>query len=735
MAVFKCKMCGGELDVREGMSVAECPYCGTKQTLPRLDDEKKANLYDRADYFRRNNEYDKAADLYEKILLEDKTDAEAYWSLVLCKYGVEYVEDPTSHKRVPTINRTQYTSVFLDEDYQKAILYADGYQKDIYEEEAKVFDDIQKNILNISNKEEPFDIFICYKETDELGNRTQDSVYAQDLYDNLIKEGYKVFFSRITLEDKLGTAYEPYIFAALNSAKVMIVIGIDEKNFNAVWVKNEWSRYLALIKKGEDKTIIPVYKDMNPYDLPEEFAYLQAQDMGNVGFMQDLIRNVKKIISDETISERQQKSTSSVIVATMERRATDALAKGEWDTADRCFDNVLDYDSQNVSAYLGKLMVYCKINKIDMLSTYENPLEDIKYYKTLMDLADDELKEKLELSNKTIVNRIAKKKKKKKAIATSTVITILAVVAISLSYVFYFRPVSIYNHAVELRKNGDYDTAIETFELLGSFKDTEYQLDETIFEVCQNLINNEKYEEALDTLSKLKSDGKNNFIYQIAIQLYNKKEYEFSLLAFNKIAEKYKDIDDYKSKLINIVNNDNNEESYNLAVSYLKNGEYKDAIDIFEKLGEYKDSQDKLIEAKYSYCQGYFNNEYNCFSDTTGTYLKELSNINYKDSKTLYEDYLKTEIELIFNESPVDEINNSSIVSNPFIMHFRISSNIEDDLNKTYKCKIIYPDGSEDTNEISKDMYLTITSPSGELKAEIYDSNGNLLESKTVTVV
>ena len=112
-------------------------------------------------------------------------------------------------------------------------------------------------------------MFICYKETDNVGNRTVDSVLAYDLYNELTKEGYKVFFSRITLEDKIGTAYEPYIFAALNSAKIMIVLGTKPEYFNATWVKNEWSRYLTLAKKSNGKKIlIPAYKDMDPYDLP-----------------------------------------------------------------------------------------------------------------------------------------------------------------------------------------------------------------------------------------------------------------------------------------------------------------------------------------------------------------------------------------------------------------------------------------------------------------------------------
>ena len=145
MAIFKCKMCGGTLEIKEGESVAVCEYCGTKQTLPKLDDEKRANLYDRANHFRRCNEYDKAMGIYEQILAEDNTDAESYWSLVLCRYGVEYVEDPKTHKRVPTVNRTQFGSVFSDVDYQKALEHADEYQRTIYEEEAKAIDEIQKD--------------------------------------------------------------------------------------------------------------------------------------------------------------------------------------------------------------------------------------------------------------------------------------------------------------------------------------------------------------------------------------------------------------------------------------------------------------------------------------------------------------------------------------------------------------------------------------------------------------
>lgn len=353
-------MCGGDLEIKDGVSVAECQCCGTMQTLPKLGDDERANLYDRANHFRRNNEYDKAMNIYERILNEDKTDAEAYWSLVLCKYGIEYVEDPTSHKHVPTVNRTQYISVFSDENYKEAIANADGYQKSIYETEAKAIDEIQKGILEISSKEEPFDVFICYKETGIDGRRTPDSVLATELYHELTREGFKVFFSRITLEDKLGTAYEPYIFAALNSSRVMVVLGTKPEYFNAVWVKNEWSRYLALIKNGARKTIIPAYRDMDPYDLPEEFSHLQAQDMSKLGFMADLVRGIQKITN---LAEPKQTVKETVVMqnvgdaASLLKRAYIFLGDKNWNSANEYLEKVLDIDPECSKAYLGKFML------------------------------------------------------------------------------------------------------------------------------------------------------------------------------------------------------------------------------------------------------------------------------------------------------------------------------------------------------------------------------------------
>ncbi len=399
MAVFKCKICGEALDPTH--SVATCEYCGTKQTIPRLGDERRANLYDRANHFRRNNDFDKAMAIYETILNEDLTDAEAYWSIVLCRYGIEYVKDPATRRHVPTVNRAQYTSIFDDEDYKSAIANADDHQRELYEAEAAAINEIQKGILAISQKESPFDVFICYKETDANGRRTHDSVLAQELYYQLKQEGFKVFFSRITLEDKLGSAYEPYIFAALNSAKVMVVLGTAPEHFNAVWVKNEWSRYLSLIKNGAKKVLIPAYRDMDPYDLPEEFSHLQAQDMSKLGFMQDLVRGIRKLAGSQPpktaapVKETIIETAAAVNVTALLRRVFLFLEDGEFDNANEYCEKVLDQDPENGEAYLGKLMVELRIKNMDDLPDYALQFEKNTQYHRVLRFGDDKLKEKL----------------------------------------------------------------------------------------------------------------------------------------------------------------------------------------------------------------------------------------------------------------------------------------------------------------------------------------------------
>lgn len=610
MALFKCKMCGGTLEINNNESVATCEYCGTKQTLPKLDDDRRANLYDRANHFRRNNEFDKAMGIYEQILNEDNTDAEAYWSLVLCRYGIEYVEDPSSHKRIPTVNRAQFTSIFDDDNYKSALQYADGYQRNIYEEEAKAINEIQKGILAISSQEEPFDVFICYKETDNNGRRTPDSVLANDLYHQLTQEGFKVFFARITLEDKLGSAYEPYIFAALNSAKVMVVLGTKPEFFNAVWVRNEWSRYLALIKQGQKKMLIPAYKDMDPYDLPEEFSHLQAQDMSKLGFMQDLIRGIKKIAQADVPKTTVVKETvitgGNANTAPLLKRAFMFLEDGDWNSANEYCEKVLDIDPENASAYLGKLLSELRVRKQEPLKDQAEPFDHNNNYQKAVRFADEKLKSALTGYIEHINTRNENARldsiytRAKNAMSAANTESAYKEAAHLFESIDEYQDSAVlvqscYEKAEIARKDAilsegkskmsgevisNYEAAIKLLESISGWKDA----DEKIY-TCQKKIEEIKAKAEADRLEK-------------------ERQAEIARKEAERIAKRNKKIAIITTPIVcaviafiivlNTVIIPNGK--YNNAIALMDAGKYGEAILVFEALEGYKDSANKIEE-------------------------------------------------------------------------------------------------------------------------------------------
>lgn len=313
MAVLKCKMCGGDLPADVNINVVECDFCGTVQTVPANDAEKIINLFNRANMLRIKKEFDKASGIYENIVSEFPNEAEAYWGLCLCKYGIEYVDDPATARKIPTCHRTLSASIQSDHDYINACNNADAASRVQYAREAAQIDAVQRRILDIASREEPYDIFICYKETDDYTKlRTEDSTIAQDLYTALVEKGYKVFYSRVTLRNKAGSDYEAYIYSALNSASVMLAIGTTPAYYDAVWVKNEWSRFLRMHSGVSGKALIACYKGFDAYELPAEFANIQALNINTVTFYDNLINSIPRFFLQRAHRRRELRSMQQV---------------------------------------------------------------------------------------------------------------------------------------------------------------------------------------------------------------------------------------------------------------------------------------------------------------------------------------------------------------------------------------------------------------------------------------
>ena len=587
MAKFKCKMCGAPLNVNEGQTIATCDFCQSKQTVANANDERKENLFNRANSLRSACDFDKAILSYQSILTIFPDEPEAYWGLCLCKYGIEYVNDPVTKKKIPTIHRASYDSILKDSDYLAALSYADLIAKEVYQEEAKQIAEIQQNILSISQKEEPFDIFICYKETTETGKRTRDSVLAQEVYSNLTDKGYKVFFSRITLESKLGSMYEPYIFAALNSAKIMLVFGTKKEYFEAVWVKNEWSRFIDMMKTRPDHYLIPCYRDMDAYEMPEQFLAFQGQDMSKLGFMQDLLRGVDKImgrIETPKVYAETKIIQSDVNIIALLKRAEILIGDGDFKKADELLENVLNNDPTNSQAYLLKLLVELKYSSIEELKTSEENLESNSNFKKAYKFGDDKQKNILNSINEAINERIQQVKFERE-----------------------------YEIAIGYKDMEKFLEAKEAFLKLSGFKDSDKQALECVKEV---------YNQAL-SLKEEKS-------FLLAIDLFQKiKEYEDSEFQITDCKELF------------------NKELYDEACQLKDNGCYIKAAEIFESLHEYQDAEYQANECyrlkdefqkESIYVKCLFNKEINTeydyyFLKKACQNLKKIA--GYKDADTL----------------------------------------------------------------------------------------------------
>ncbi len=645
--ILECKQCGGQVSFDEGMLVSICPFCGSQNTVGKSAGEQ-SGLVNRANYLRRNNEFDKAAAVYEALLRADNTDYEAHWGLVLCRYGIEYVDDPATGEQKPTCHRTGDEPIYTDLSYKAALEYAPLVVREVYEKEAAEIDTIQKDILALSRREEKFDVFLCYKEQDEAGNRTEDSVIAQELEFELARRGYRVFFARKTLEHVLGSAYEPIIYAALQSAKAMVVLGTKPDHFNAVWVRNEWGRYRELIKKGAQKVLIPAYRNMSPYDLPLELSNLQALDMGKLGFVQDLCDGIDRFTGASKRAEAQTAPAGIAAgpgVESLIKRAFLFIEEGNNQKADAYLERVLDQNPEESRAYMGKLLMELGLQSEGQFKDRIEPIDGYLNYQKAIRFARGEQLTRYEGYQQAILDQIAQRNERLRAeqeaalarqraedaarsakLAAEKAERLARIqreaarleeearirrekakkfnkvfwpVALILTAAVLFFGVYLpkapliksYKAAEELYESGDYAAAAIAFAAVGDYKDAAERSKEAGYQYAETLLQAGQYEDASAAFTALGNYSDAQACAFDAIYRYGEVQlkagaYAEALATFQSLGA-YSDAD---SRVIGI-----RKTIYQNAMDAIAADKPKEAIPDFIYLGTYEDSEEQLL--------------------------------------------------------------------------------------------------------------------------------------------
>ena len=372
MGGLKCKMCGSNLDIGDSITVCKCEKCGTSQTVPDIEDDKELKLFERAGRLRFNCDFDKAAGIYNTITDSYTEEAEGYWGLILCKYGIEYA-DNASGKKVPVCHRISYDSVMDDEDFELVMENSDSESRAIFREEAKIIEENRKKYIQIAESEQPYDIYISYRAKDDNGDKTAVSEIAGHLYNKLTSAGYSVFLSEAALKGKKQSDCEPYIYSALNSANVMLALGTSYDDYNDVWVKNEWNRYLEIAEKNKNKCLIPCYKDVDEYDIPKEFAGLKVCQLGNDDTFNNIMAEIANVVKPESVNQPAPEPEKAepaeeieleeieiiepVDINKLLDEGVSAISDKNWKEANKLFFQVLDEEPDNSKAYWGQLLV------------------------------------------------------------------------------------------------------------------------------------------------------------------------------------------------------------------------------------------------------------------------------------------------------------------------------------------------------------------------------------------
>lgn len=372
MGALKCKMCGSNLEIEDSITVCKCEKCGTSQTVPDIEDDKELKLFERAGRLRFNCDFDKAAGIYNTITDSYPEEAEGYWGLILCKYGIEYA-DNASGKKVPVCHRISYDSVMDDEDFELVMENSDSESRAIFREEAKIIEENRKKYIQIAESEQPYDIYISYRAKDDNGDKTAVSEIAGHLYNKLTSAGYRVFLSEAALKGKKRSECEPYIYSALNSANVMLALGTSYDDYNDVWVKNEWNRYLEIAEKNKNKCLIPCYKDVDEYDIPKEFAGLKVCQLGNDDTFNNIMAEIANVVKPESVNQPAPAPEKAELAEEIELEEIEiiepvninklldegfsAISDKNWKKANKLFFQVLDEEPDNSKAYWGQLLV------------------------------------------------------------------------------------------------------------------------------------------------------------------------------------------------------------------------------------------------------------------------------------------------------------------------------------------------------------------------------------------
>lgn len=143
MATMKinCKVCGSPLQYQAGEVLARCSCCGMEQTVPAVITDDAAELLNRANALRMQEQFEEAQAVYEAIIQHCGNLSEAWWGLALANYGVVLESNPGEECPKFTLKLNKPEQILKTKSYRMAVGNASAVAKRHLQTEALLLHD------------------------------------------------------------------------------------------------------------------------------------------------------------------------------------------------------------------------------------------------------------------------------------------------------------------------------------------------------------------------------------------------------------------------------------------------------------------------------------------------------------------------------------------------------------------------------------------------------------------
>jgi len=128
-----------------------------------------------------------------------------------------------------------------------------------------------------------------------ISAKNEDYAHAQELYEYLVGQGVRTFFSKESLPRLGDSDYRREIDRALDAAQHMVVVTTSRANVESSWVEAEWGLFINEKRSGHKKgnLVSLAVGGLQPRELPPSLRYYEVIPAGPQAF-EKILRYVAK---------------------------------------------------------------------------------------------------------------------------------------------------------------------------------------------------------------------------------------------------------------------------------------------------------------------------------------------------------------------------------------------------------------------------------------------------------